>query len=305
MLEYFKLQYRLINRRIREYGLHPVIGYALMLAVFAGFSEFLFYKTGFAAYIYSLLPLLAALNLSEAKRNDFLKSCFGTGHYRILRMCENVMIALPFAAFLFYKQCFLMAGIVVVISALASLMNTRTRFHLVIPTPFAKRPFEFTAGFRNAFLLFFAAYGLTGIALAVDNFNLGVFALALIILTIWSFCLKQENIHFVWMFSLTPCRFLARKLKTALWYSFLLCLPVCLCLSCFYWNQAWILAVVFLTGYAFFMLFVFAKYAAFPHEITLTKALLVSLCFFFPPLLVVMIPWLFYESVQQLKTILT
>ena len=48
----------------------------------------------------------------------------------------------------------------------------QTNFNLTIPTPFSKKPFEFSTGFRRSFFMFPIAYILTFIAIRVDNFNL-------------------------------------------------------------------------------------------------------------------------------------
>jgi hypothetical protein len=289
---------------MQDFGLHPVIGYALSLIAFAGFSFLLFYKIKFAEYIYIIIPVYLSFNLSETNRNDFLKSCFNSKDYKIIRVIENWIVALPFIVFLLYKHCLLTPAILIVLVSLSSLMNTKTRFSVVILTPFFKRPFEFTVGFRNTFYLFIVSCILTGIALFVDNFNLGIFALVLVYLTTWTYYLKPEKDYFVWIYSLSPLKFILQKMKTAWLYSSLLALPVILFLGTFYPENTGILLVGCLLGYAFLILMISAKYSAYPNEINLPQLVLIILCFCFPPLLIVAIPFLSAQSVTQLNRIL-
>jgi hypothetical protein len=294
----------MINRQLTDSGIKPVIAYPLALIVFTGLSFLLFYQTTFAEYIYILFPLYFSLNLSESKRKDFLKICFGDRPYKIIRIIENLAIAFPFIVFLLYKHCFAMPLILTLFSISTCLITTKTSFSWVIPTPFAKNPFEFTVGFRNTFYLFMIAYCLTAIAIVVDNFNLGAFALILVLLVTWSYYIKPENGYYVWLFSLLPKAFLFYKIKIAFYYSFLLCVPVLLSLSIFYWENTGVLLLCFGLGYTFLVLLILAKYAAFPEEISIKEAILVVLCLSFPPLLMAVIPYFLPQSVKSLNKIL-
>lgn len=290
---------------MKSYGLHPLIAYPLLIIVFVVFSLLLFYpQIVYLQYFYLFIPFYFSLNLSETDRNDFLKICFNDKAYRIVRIVENLIIALPFIAFLLYKRCFLLALLLTVLMFISATVNRRSRFSFVIPTPFAKNPFEFTVGFRNAFYLFAFAYGLTAIAVVVDNFNLGVFALTLTLLTPCSFYLKPENSYYVWQFNLSPAQFLYHKMKTALVYSLMLCFPVILVLILFYTGYAGILLLCFLLGYAFITLFILIKYASFPDEPGILEGILLLFCFLIPPLLLIIIPYYFNRSVKQLQTLL-
>ncbi len=271
MKNYFQLQYKMLNRKLSELGVHPVIGYLLLLLVFIGLSAYLFYKTDFAPYIYTLIALLFTSKLSEVKRNDFLKNCVGDTRYRKIRILENLAIIFPFAIFLIYKQSYLATSILTSLAALVALLNFKTTYNLTIPTPFYKKPFEFTVGFRNTFFLFFIAYALTAIAVAVDNFNLGVFSLAIIFLSVLCYYLKPENEYFVWSYSLTPAKFLVEKIKTAFIFSLYLCLPVLLVLSIFYVEHLGALLLFTLLGYLYLAAIIMAKYAAYPNEMNVVQ----------------------------------
>ena len=306
MNEYFKLQFIMTKRTLSD-GSRPVIGYLLafiLLLGFVGLSMLLFYKTTFAPYIYVLISIFFISNLSEIKRNDFLKICFRNEQYKIVRILENLIIALPFVIFLTYKQQFYPIILLIAIAVLTALLNFKTTYHITIPTPFYKKPFEFTVGFRNTFFLFFIAYGLSIIAITVDNFNLGVFSLMLIFLTIFCYYLKPENEYFVWSHSFTPVKFIVEKIKIAFLFSLYLCVPVLFLLSIFYFEHIGVLFLFTFLGYLYLTTVILVKYAAYPDEMNLIQAIIMTICLVFPPVLIAVIPFFANKSVRNLKAFL-
>jgi len=303
-----------------------IVGYLfalLILLAFVGLSISLFYRTTFAPYLYILISLYLTSNLSEIKRNDFLKICFGNERYIKLRILENLTVALPFVIFLLYKQQFYLIILLVAITVLLALSKFKISYSITIPTPFYKRPFEFTVGFRNTFFLFFIAYGLAIIAVTVNNFNLGIFSLMLIFFTVFSYYLKPENEYFVWSYSLTPAKFLIEKIRIAFIFTSYLSFPVLILLVIFnFGNQDALLQITYLGKYAFnyenivallivtsigFLLLttvILAKYSAYPNEIGLLEVMMTVLCFIFPPLIMVVIPFFAEKSVTKLKVFL-
>ncbi|MDR1756344.1 MAG: hypothetical protein LBR65_05200 [Culturomica sp.] len=304
MVAYIKLQYLLTNRKLSAFGVHPAIGYPLLLLLFIGLSTYLFNKTTFAPYAYTLIALYFTAKLSEIRRNDFLKICFGRIQYRKIRLLENLIVVLPFAIFLLYKEHYIPPFLLVATTILLALLNVNITYNIPLPTPFYKKPFEFTVGFRNTFFLFIIAYALTAIAVTVNNFNLGIFSLLLIFLTVLCYYLKPENEYFVWAYSATPAQFLIEKIKTAFRFSFYLCLPILLTLSLFYTENTGVLLLFTALGYLYLVAVILAKYAAFPGEIDLMQAIMLSITFIFPPMLIAVIPLFARQSVHELKRLL-
>lgn len=304
MKEYFQLQYKMINRKLSDFGIHPIICYFLLTLIFTGLSVYLFYITSFAPYAYILIALYFSSKLSETRRNGFLRICFGNGQYRKVRVIENLIIIIPFIIFLIYRLQFYSIIILTVLSVLFALLSFRTTGNFTIPTPFYKRPFEFTVGFRNTFFLFIITYGLTIIAIAVNNFNLGVFSLMFTFLIILYYHLNPENEYFVWIYSLTPAKFLIEKIKTAFIFSFYLSIPILLILSIFYFEHIGILLLFFLLGYLYLTTVILAKYAAYPNEIDLVQGIIMAICLVMPPLLIVVIPFFANQSANELKKFL-
>jgi len=183
-------------------------------------------------------------------------------------------------------------------------LNFKTTYHITLPTPFFKKPFEFTVGFRNTFYLLIIAYFLTVMAIISDNFNLGILALILVFLCTLTYYMKPENEYYVWSYRLTPSRFLTTKVRTALLYSSFLIAPIIISLGIFYVQFIGILLIFMLLGYLFLIATISAKYAAYPGELDLARAILLGICFAFPPLLIVIIPFFAHQAVTKLNEIL-
>jgi hypothetical protein len=292
------------NRKFKDTGLEPLLAYLLLTVGFIGFSIFLFDKTEFAKYIYLLAALTIIGKLSESKRAEFLKICFDNTQVKRIRITENLICLIPFFAFLLYKQIFVYAGLLLILTTILALVNFRTTFNFTIWTPFSKRPFEFTTGFRNTFYLFCVAYMLTIIAVSVNNFNLGVFAMLLVFATTLSYYSKLENEYYVWIHSLKPNKFLFNKIKTAILFSSLLALPIVIVLLIYYYQHIGLIFLFFLAGWAFLICIIVTKYSAYPNEINIQQVILLALCIWFPPTIIVLVPYLFKQSENRLRSLL-
>ena len=304
MKEYFLLQFKMLNRKMIDFGLPLLIGYGLLPFVFVLLSNYLFEKTEFANYAYGLFALSFVLKLSEPKRNDFLKSVFNKYNYKKLRILENIIYCLPFTLFLIYKKQFVFSIILNLFVIITTLFNFSTNLNVTIPTPFSKKPFEFTVGFRKTFYVFPIAYFLTYISVSVGNFNLGIFSMLLIGITCFSYYSKTENEYFVWNYNLSSKEFLLEKMKTCLTYFSILSLPIIITLGISFFNQIDILIVFVFLCYAYLTTIIFAKYSSFPNEMNMSKVILIGLSFMFPPILLIFIPLFYSQSIKKLNTIL-
>lgn len=305
MKEYFFLQYKLSVRRLKDTNIHPFLGLTLLILGFLGMSLLLFYKTQFAAPIFTLLSLALTSKLSETKRNEFLKICLKRKDYLLVRIIENCFLALPFLIFLLYKMELIYAIILLLLSMLLSLSNFNSTLHFIIPTPFTKKPFEFIVGFRNTFYLFFIAYGLLFIGISVNNFNLGVFSFLLVFLVIFTYYIKPENEYYVWSFKSTPAQFIKEKLKIAFLFSAAISLPFALLLMFFYPENYLIVLVFYTVSHFFLMTVVLAKYAAYPNEIHIPEIIILLFALSFPPLLLLVLPYFYIKATSKLETYLT
>jgi len=95
---YFSILFKMANRRIRDFGLNPVLGHILIVILFALLSEVIFYKSPLLApYILSLGCFFWQLSLSQKDRSDFLLITFGDKAKIKIRIIENLLVFIPFA----------------------------------------------------------------------------------------------------------------------------------------------------------------------------------------------------------------
>ena len=304
MKEYFILQYKMANRKIIEIGFNPLLGYLLCLLALAAISEYVFRKSEFAGYAVLLIAFSLLLRLSEKKRIEFLKVVFGDKKFRSIRIVENILLIIPFSILLLYHKAFLEAVLLLLSCPLLAFNSFNINYNFSLPTPFYKNPYEFTTGFRKTFYIFPLAYILTYLAISVNNFNLGIFALLFVFLVTLTFHIKPENEYFVWSYSTKPSKFLFKKIKTATIYSTLLVLPIILSMVCFFPVYTKSIIMFSLIGFAFLWTVILAKYSAYPNEINIPEGILFALCIYFPPLLIALIPFFYVKSIKKLNLLL-
>ena len=304
MKEYFALQFTMTNRRFRDAGVVPIFAYFILTIGFYLLSSYLFKTTELAVYIYPFLYINLIGRLSEKRRCEFLSICFGETQFKKIRIAENLIYTIPFISFLLYKQLIIPIVFILPITIILALVNFRTKFNYTIYTPFSKRPFEFTTGFRNTFPLLTIAYVLVIIAANVNNFNLGIFSLMIVFGSSLSFYLATENEYYVWSYSLNPRNFLINKIKTALLYSSALAIPIVVLLSFYFQQSIGFLFIFLLIGWGWVICAIVTKYSSYPNEINIPNGILLALCLSLPPMLIILTPILFYKAEKRLKNIL-
>tara|TARA_B110000879_G_scaffold37238_1_gene51823 strand:- start:217 stop:1143 length:927 start_codon:yes stop_codon:yes gene_type:complete len=303
MKDYFDLQLVMTNRKIEEAGLNPVLVCLLGLILFVVLSEYIFHKTEFAKYLIILVCFSFQFKLSENRRTDFLLSTFGNKSKNKIRVLENSIVCIPFVSILTYKILFLEAVILFICSITIALFSFRTSLNFTIPTPFSKNPFEFLTGFRKTFFMFPLAYALTAIAINVDNFNLGIFSMLLISITTLSYYSKPEEEYYVWVHADTTKSFLKKKIIIATKNYILLTIPILIGLLIFYPIKFGLILLFLFIGILFLWTMLLAKYSVFPDEIHLSIGLIIAFTILFPPLILVVIPYLYTKSINNLKLI--
>lgn len=292
------------QRRLRELGIPPLAGFALGLAGLIVLSEYLFRQTEFAGYLLVLIPLSFSLRLSETARTEFLSITFPGNLSKKIRIIENIFVCLPFAILLFYHAKYLESVLLLTVSAISAGFSFKSNLNYSIPTPFSKKPFEFTVGFRSSFFIFPIAYALTIIALWIDNMNLGIFAMLLVFLVSLSYYVKPENEYYVWVHAENPRQFLLQKMKTATKYCAALVLPITIILIGFYVKSSFEIIIFTVLGFTFLWTMILVKYSAYPNEMNLPEAILIALCIYFPPLLIAILPFFYFKSIKKLKVLL-
>ena len=304
MKEYFILQFKMLNRQLTEWGIEPVIGYVVGLFAFIGISLKLFEKTQYAEYIYIVLALSLVIKLNEINRNDFLKLCYSKTEYFKIRIVENLIVSIVFITFLLFQEKYLSSILLFISVCLFSLIDLKSKSSFTLPTPFYKHPFEFTVGFRSNYFIYFFAYFLTFMSISVDNFNLGIFSLILTLLSCLNYYTNSEDEFYVWIFSLTPKEFIRNKLKNIIQYSTILCSPIIISLSLFFYTKIDIILGFQFLGYLFIFTTMLAKYSVFPEKLNIRFGIVFALTLWLPPLLLLIIPYLYIQSMKKIKEIL-
>ncbi len=293
-------------RHIDEFGVIPLVGFAILIAFFIWVSESIFKNIAQASYVYIGIGLLLSLKLGNAKRNVFLKKCFLPETYRKVRMLENALFVLPLSSFLCYKQAFAEIIIIHVGAIVLSFFNNLGIKSIPIPTPFGKKPFEFVIGFRNTFWLFPLLYTLTFISISVHNYNLGIFSLIAVFICCMSFYSKQEPLYYIWIHSMSPKEFLIDKLKTALLFSSVLFMPIAIGLSVFFpFDKLQITLLFVVLGPSFICVTILGKYSNYPSQVPIAQVFALLVSVMFPPLLLLIIPFFYNRAIKNLHSILT
>lgn len=305
MKEYLQLQFKLSNRKLSEFGIPPFLAYPLFVVCFFLLSNYLFEKTIYAEYIYLLLALSFLSKLNLKKRNDFLKAVFSEKKYVQIRLSENYLIVLPFVLFAVYEKSLIIIPLLLILAFFAALFSFQTYHSLTIPTPFFKKPFEFVVGFRKTFILYPCAYMLAIISITVNNINLGIASIFIFFFLAFNYYSKLENEYYIWTFNLQPNEFLTEKIKTALLYVTLPIVPIFIALAYYFSNDLLILLTFLVLGYCYLITIILAKYSVYPREISIIQGVFIAIGIVFPPLLVVLIPYFYNQSIKHLNVVLS
>ncbi|CAM3847226.1 MULTISPECIES: ABC transporter permease [Flavobacterium] len=304
MKEYFELQIRMMNRHLSEFGIPPILVYGCTPFLFFYASNELFSRTDYATFFYLFLGLSLIFQLGEKKKNDFLKFTFSKTDYFKIRIAENSLILIPFIFFLIYKEYFITAFLLFVLGFILALMTYENTFNVSIKTPFFKHPFEFCIGFRKTFSVFILAYFLTFMSIRAENLNLGFFSILMVQFICLNFYTKPESAFYVWIYSMSPKEFIFYKFKIIVLYSTLLCLPIVIALCLFFQNEIITIVGILCLSYFFILTGMLAKYAAYPDAIFIREGVVLAFLVWFPPILVLILPYLYVQSIKKLNDVL-
>ena len=266
---------------------------------------YLWYVTSFAAYIYGVMGLSLTTLLSEPGKTTFLRQHFSPRDLFKIRALENLFVILPFAIIILIHQEWLVSFAVIVLSVILSLSSIGPSFNFAIPTPFSHYPFEFLTGFRKNLVGLLLAVFLLVMAIVYSNPNLGLFSVALVLLICLSFYMSSEQAYLVWIHHLSPVGFLWHKIRIAILHVLILVLPFAIiCLSKFPDHGLYMLVIIVL-GLLYLVTALLGKYAFYPLTMNLPQGIIMGLAFWFPPILLFLIPYFYRRCLLQLQPILT
>jgi len=300
---YLRLQLTLINRKIRDFGMNPVLGHIVILTLIALAGWLLFIKIpSYAPYITLLLCIYGQSILSQKQRSDFLYIVYGDKTKRRIRIIENLIVSIPFITLLLIESQYIEAAVLPVVSVIMAFFEVNSK-SIVLPTPFSKKPYEFAVGFRKTFLFVLLIYALSVISVCVNNLNLGLFSVFVLCLLCATYYGKVENEYYVWIFSKSPNKYLMHKILTAIRHTFLMTLPAVVLLTVFFPDNWWLVLLATAIGAFLVITFLLAAYSVYPGEIGLLELIFI-LSVFIPPFVLVVIPYFYVRSVNHLKNIL-
>lgn len=297
---YFFWQFKLFSRSIRQFGLPPVVGYALWVLVVMVLPALLWPQKAYFPWLYAAVGVLALNPFRSDGRNEFLKICYSKREFLLLRTAENLLLVLPFSLVLLIHRQFLLVLDLLIIAVLLGITAywNRKRLNLpALPTPFSKRPFEFATGFRISFPLVLFLYYVVLMAIVHDNFNLGIVAVYAVFITCMGYYSQMEPEYYVWLHDMQPTRFLFQKLETAFIYAFSLVVVPIVALSVFFPKHIGFLLLAALMGFLNLAITILLKYTEFPKPFHIGDGLLLAACVIYPiypPLVLLPIPLTFY-----------
>lgn len=304
MLDYFSLQFRIFNRQLDEFGIRPVWGYLSGVVLFVGLTAYLWFSTSYAPYIYAVFGLSLTTLTADPGKITFILQHFSKSDLVRIRALENLLTVIPFITGLLVYGEWNMAIVTLIGAMLLSFTSARPGISVVIPTPFSRTPFEFPVGFRDYLLaLVFAAF-LLMMAVIYSNANLGLFACAVVFLICMSFYRRSEPTYLVWIYNRQPGAFLFHKIRNAVVSAVLLLFPYVGVMLLVFPSYAWYVLFVIVLGSLYLVTAIIGKYAFYPSSMNVPQGIVMMMSFGFPPLLIVLIPYFYRQSLRRLQPIL-
>ena len=108
----------------------------------------------------------------------------------------------------------------------------------------------------------------------------------LVFLTSFSYYTEPEAEYFIWIYNLSPGRFLLNKIITGILYSTFMCLPIIVTIGVFFFDKINIVFGFQALGYVFLTTVILAKYSAYPGKINIPQTALIVLCLYLPAFLI-------------------
>ena len=301
VLNYIKLQLRLLKRRFVEAGFSALLFYPVILGLHVLLYHFVKAYPTWGAYSVSLINLQVLFTLSDFRRIDFLKTTFTKRDYYNIRLIENSIISSGSIIVLLISGHFVLAAVSIILCVGFLFTTTAFVWTRRIPTPFTKKPFEFIIGFRRTWLLLLILYSIAMLGAIFGNQNLALFGLFCICFCCMFYYDQPEPSMVLWNRSRTASQFLMYKIRRGLVQLSLLILPLMGGIVAFFPESYYKVLIVWFLGLFLIPFVICVKYAVFPRKINITEGSILALCLAFYPLVLALIPYYFYKAVSNLN----
>ena len=306
MKYYFQLQFKILHRKLTALGIPPIIGFIIGCIAFYFASYKLFDTHKYANYIYAAIAISLLLKINNHSKSNFIKAHFTPINYLKIQFFEKFFAILPFLAFLMYKKEFLVSFVLLSTTILASVFNFKNNNSIYLPTPFSKKPFEFSVGFRKTFFVFPLCYGLVIISSQVANVNLGIFALIAIFMITTAYYTKREPDMYIWMHKQTPKEFIHSKTKQGIIYLLALQLPATCILAIAFPEHIFILLFTLILSALALYVRIVIKYALKGNEgMNVVEAFIYWISVLIFPFLLVLLPLYYKQAIHKLTNLLS
>ena len=304
---YFRLQFILLKRKLKKAtDINPVIIFIVLTVAFYYFSVLIFKKLifNYALLLYFAFALWALIKNQKLSKINFLKINLIGKDYLQINLIENILICIPFVTYLFYSLNLKYGFLLFIVSILFSFFPKNQKLNFVIPTPFKNYPFEFIIGFRKNFYIFIVIIIVFIQSIIVENENLGLISLLTLLYTSSFFYLQPEEKYYVWVYSLSPNKFIAQKIKIALINSFIISFPLILSLIIAYPSEILLILGVVVVGMLVIITSLITKYSNYPTELNIQQLFLIAISMIIPFLIPIVFLYAFPKARKELKKIL-
>ncbi len=291
----------LFSRKIKDFGLYPIVGYVLIILLLFVIPGIMMRSRQYFEYIYSFMGLYFLIPFGNNARNEFLQNYYKKQTYRKIRLSENLLLIIPFVITLLVNQFFILSAITLMMACAFSFIVFKQRTKYVIHTPFYKRPFEFVRGFRFSFPIFLLVYGVIVMAIIYDNFNLGMVCLILILFVLVGYYFYTEPEYYVWVDTRTPKQFLLYKIKTAILFSFYVYALPMIALGIFYPTKILFVLLIYIASCLYLTFIIVLKYAKYPKAMDVMDEIKFVVSIMLPIVLIFLLPIFYKKASLQLK----
>ncbi len=305
MKNYFLLQMRLAYRRSQSWGVHPLGLLLIGLTLFVVLAEYLYSKTSYAPYILIIGGIQTTAQLNGMQRNEYLKIVFSSSQYLKVRLCENLIVLLPFLILLLCHKDLLPALILGILGAL--LIGYRRIAHQSssLYTPFGTKLYEFAQGFRRTYLISALLFFLLAAGVSYQNFNLSIFSFIILFLIMGQNYQTGEPDFFIWSFDRSSKKFIRLKIQYLVYNASILTLPMGIILGLFFPENWMITILIFFIGHIYLLNMLLAKYASHPGSISMPYGILVTISLILAPMLIPTAVFFYWKSLQKIRPLLS
>lgn len=213
---YLLLRLRQFVRFYSFSDIHPLIGIPVTCLLFAALSAVVYHKAPYAAWVYAGVAMLAITELQNVKTNSFLKQLLTKEVFFKIKLAENMLMLLPFAAVMVYYQSWWQLLTVLVLAVPYSYYSAKLpRPQLkALPSPYKGYAYEANFGFRSMFF----GYVLYLLLLVAGCIAQHVYVL-MVPFFLLLFCMvaaygELEEPIYIWTYRTTAGGFLKKKFYT-------------------------------------------------------------------------------------------